>query len=131
MTHVPPSDSTSHSQSNLASLQAAEDDNITPLSDEIICDDHDEKGHTQYTCLKCRESLNSQFDDLLRGVMLQDEVNAVGSLRQFAKKSMAELVPDPTEPEEVQRRVWGYNCVQELQARIDATREIHEARTRK
>lgn len=43
---------------------------------------------------------------------------------------MSELAPDPTEPPEVRRRIFGRNCVNDLQARIDSTREIHEARTR-
>lgn len=98
------------------------------------CDEADES-HTQYTCPKCYERLNQQFDSILRSVMIQegwpeDEVNAV-SLRQFEKQSMTELAPDRTAPEEVRRRVFASNCVSELQARIDTTRDIHEARMKK
>ena len=57
---------------------------------------------------------------MIREGWTEDEVNAV-SLRQFAKKSMAELVPDPTKPEAVQRRVHSKNCVNELQSRIDTS----------
>lgn len=82
---------------------------------------------------KCHERLNQSFDSVLRSVMFdegwsEDEVNAT-SLRQFSRWSMAELAPDPTTSEEFQRRVYGRNCVNQLQARIDATRRIHEART--
>jgi sRNA-binding protein len=76
--------------------------------------------------------MNRQFDDVLRTVMLregwsEEQVNAV-SLRGFAKRSMTDLAPDPAAAVEVQRHVYARNCVEELQARIDATREIHEAR---
>ncbi|ETI20709.1 hypothetical protein G647_07051 [Cladophialophora carrionii CBS 160.54] len=77
--------------------------------------------------------MNRQFDNVLRTVMLregwtEDQVNAV-SLRGFATKAMAELAPDVSAaPLEVQRQVYARNCVNELQARIDATREVHEAR---
>jgi hypothetical protein len=53
------------------------------------------------------------------------------SPQQFVKRPFAELAPDPNDTKQVQSRVWGTNCVQELQARIDATREMHEARTKK
>jgi hypothetical protein len=66
---------------------------------------------------------------MVREGWTEDEVNAV-SLLQFAKKSMAELVPDPTKPEAVQRRVHSRTFVNELQSRIDTIRKVHEGRTR-
>jgi hypothetical protein len=35
-------------------------------------------------------------------------------------------MPDPSQPQNVQIRTWGWNCVKELQARMDAAREFHE-----
>ncbi|OCT44355.1 hypothetical protein CLCR_06393 [Cladophialophora carrionii] len=107
--------------------------NSTDLTSELcIQTDRNHPQHTS-TCPRCQESMNRQFDNVLRTVMLregwtEDQVNAV-SLRGFATKAMAELAPDASAgPLEVQRQVYARNCVDELQARIDATREVHKAR---
>ncbi|EXJ55160.1 hypothetical protein A1O7_08085 [Cladophialophora yegresii CBS 114405] len=94
-----------------------------------------ERDHPQHTstCPNCQERMTRQFDKVLRGVMLregwtEEQVHAVSPLRGFASKQMKDLAPDPGAPIEVQRRVYARNCVEELQARIDAAREVHQAR---
>jgi hypothetical protein len=104
-------------------------------SDEIPCEDRDREGHTQWTCNRCRERLDGDFDEILCGSMLTDQdwtekqIDAIGSLCQFDKAPWTELMPDASQPKTVQLRTWGWNCVQELQARMDAARECHEVMT--
>ncbi|KAK5462520.1 hypothetical protein LTS15_002232 [Exophiala xenobiotica] len=89
--------------------------------------------HAQWLCSACSENINLDFDTTLRRVMLREgwtasEIKAVEPVRRFAKRTMAELAPDPTLSTNPQRRAFQFNCIYELQARINATREIHVAR---
>jgi len=102
--------------------------------DEIPCEDRDIQGHTQWNCNKCRERLDRDFDDLVRedwtaGDWTESQIAAVGLFRQFDKTPWSELMPDPSQPRKVQIHTWAWNCLKELQARMDAAREFHEAMT--
>ncbi|EXJ77540.1 hypothetical protein A1O3_09767 [Capronia epimyces CBS 606.96] len=89
--------------------------------------------HAQWLCSSCSENINLNFDTTLRRVMRREgwtacEIQAVEPVRRFAKRTMAELAPDPTMSTNPQRRAFQFNCIYELQARIDATRGLHHAR---
>ncbi|KAI1627835.1 hypothetical protein EDD37DRAFT_279597 [Exophiala viscosa] len=89
--------------------------------------------HAQWLCSACAENINLDFDTTLRRVMLREgwtasEIKAAEPVRRFAQRTMAELAPEPTLSTNSQRRAFRFNCIYELQARINATREIHEAR---
>ncbi|KAK7903492.1 hypothetical protein LTR67_001512 [Exophiala xenobiotica] len=103
--------------------------------DESRCEDRDIQGHTQWNCNKCRERLDGDFDELIQGITTtgqgwtENQIAAVGSFRQFDKTPWPELMPDPSQPQNVQIHTWAWNCVQELQARMNAARAFHEAMT--
>lgn len=59
----------------------------------------------------------------LTGLGCQDE--------SLATKPMGKLIPDLAQPAQTQRRAWAENCMRELQAMIDQTRAIYEARSEK
>jgi hypothetical protein len=114
------------------------DTDIPPLEidENNPCTNQFTAGHAQYTCTTCREALNASFDNLLHENMLREgwteaQIRAEEPLRHFATKPLEELIPDLTQPAQAQRRAWAENCVRELQARIDQTRAIHEARGEK
>jgi hypothetical protein len=80
--------------------------------------------------------MDADWDNILRNNMREQgwteaQIEAQGSLRQFDKTPYPELAPDPSLSEVGQRRAWGFNLRNEYQARIDATRAIHAARTEK
>ena len=135
MIYFPGSDAKMPPSSNDVITQTVEQSQCTPEVYEIPCEDRDAEGHTQWSCTRCRERLDSDFDEILRGSMLTDQgwtekqINAVGSLRQFDKTSWTELMPVPGQPEKAQIRAWDWSCVKELQARMDAARELHEIMT--
>ena len=135
MAQIPDSESIIKKSTPSKTASAATKNNRKRSSDEM-CERSDKVStEHQYSCPRCRETLNREFNGVLRGVMLRegwtkDDIKKI-SLQQFARRSMAELIPDPAETEEVRIRLWGWNCVQELQARIDASREMHKARTEK
>jgi hypothetical protein len=63
---------------------------------------------------------------MVRKGWTEDEIKRV-SMRQFVKNPVADLVLDPKDSDETQRRVYGRNVVYELQARIDAATELKES----
>ena len=135
MTDVPASDVKMPPSTNDVVPQTVERSQCTSEVDEVPCADRDAESHTQWACTRCREHLDRDFDEVLRGSMLtyqgwtEKQINAVGSLRQFDKTSWTDLMPDPGQPEKAQIRSWDWNCVKELQGRMDATRELHEIMT--
>lgn len=89
-----------------------------------LCD----HGQNRYTCTECHDRLEKNFDEVLREVMVregwtEDELSRV-TMRKFAKTPVATMIPDVEESEEMQRRLFGKMALDELQARIDATREM-------
>jgi hypothetical protein len=104
-----------------------------PEPERIPCPHESEKGHTEVTCIQCHKQLDTDFDNVLRGCMHQEawtegQIEALGFLRRFDKTPFAELVPDPLLFVVGQRRAWGFNLRNELQAGLYGMRAIHAAR---